>query len=97
MGMITIGVSLNWFYLQRVYYLSMEYLIGRTLTNTMSNLGITDPCVDAMTSLGLQLEELQELEVDAGLGNGGLGRLAACFIDFFGYLVDTSDWVRHPI
>jgi glycogen phosphorylase len=59
----------------------MEYLIGRTLSNTMSNLGITDPCVDAMNSLGLHLEELQDLEVDAGLGNGGLGRLAACFLD----------------
>lgn len=59
----------------------MEYLIGRTLSNTISNLNILDPCVDAMNSLGLHLEELQELEEDAGLGNGGLGRLAACFMD----------------
>ncbi|XP_055351543.1 glycogen phosphorylase, muscle form-like [Paramacrobiotus metropolitanus] len=67
--------------IMRVYYLSMEYLIGRTLRNTMGNLGITDPCVEAMADLGLKLEELEELEVDAGLGNGGLGRLAACFLD----------------
>ncbi|GAV08169.1 hypothetical protein RvY_17900-1 [Ramazzottius varieornatus] len=66
---------------KRVYYLSMEYLIGRTLSNTISNLNIREPCVEAMNSLGLQLEELQELEEDAGLGNGGLGRLAACFMD----------------
>lgn len=63
----------------------MEYLIGRTLSNTMCNLGITDPCMDAMRDLGLKLEELEELEVDAGLGNGGLGRLAACFVGSCGF------------
>ncbi|MBS3954657.1 MAG: glycogen/starch/alpha-glucan phosphorylase [Methylomicrobium sp.] len=66
---------------KRVSYLSMEFLIGRTLSNTMINLGITDVVLKAMYKLGLDLEELMEAEHDAGLGNGGLGRLATCFID----------------
>ena len=67
--------------LQRVYYLSLEYYIGRSLTNTMINLGIQGECDDAIYQLGLDIEELEEMEEDAGLGNGGLGRLAACFLD----------------
>ncbi|MDD1613560.1 MAG: glycogen/starch/alpha-glucan phosphorylase, partial [Methylococcaceae bacterium] len=63
------------------YYLSMEFLMGRTLSNAMLNLGINDVVSQAMYDLGLDLEELIEAEPDAGLGNGGLGRLAACFID----------------
>lgn len=55
--------------------------MGRTLSNTMINLGIQSACDEAMYQLGLDIEELQELEEDAGLGNGGLGRLAACFLD----------------
>ncbi|XP_038073960.1 glycogen phosphorylase, brain form-like isoform X1 [Patiria miniata] len=66
---------------KRVYYLSLEYYIGRTLTNTMVNLGIQSQCDEALYQLGLNIEELEEIELDAGLGNGGLGRLAACFLD----------------
>ncbi|KRY28266.1 Glycogen phosphorylase, liver form, partial [Trichinella spiralis] len=66
---------------KRVYYLSLEFYMGRTLSNTMLNLGIQAACDESLYQLGLDIEELQELEVDAGLGNGGLGRLAACFLD----------------
>ena len=66
---------------KRAYYLSMEFLMGRSLSNAMLNLGVSDIVSKAMYELGLDLEELEETEVDAGLGNGGLGRLAACFID----------------
>jgi starch phosphorylase len=66
---------------KRAYYLSMEFLMGRTLSNAMLNLGVTDAVEKAMYDLGLEMEELLESEPDAGLGNGGLGRLAACFID----------------
>lgn len=66
---------------KRVYYLSLEYLMGRTLTNTMVNLGIQSTCDEALYQIGLDMEELEDIEEDAGLGNGGLGRLAACFLD----------------
>ncbi|XP_063240944.1 glycogen phosphorylase [Bacillus rossius redtenbacheri] len=66
---------------KRVYYLSLEYYMGRSLQNTMINLGIQSGCDEAMYQLGLDIEELESLEEDAGLGNGGLGRLAACFLD----------------
>lgn len=66
---------------KRVYYLSLEYYMGRALTNTMINVGIQGECDEAMYQLGLEMEELEEVEEDAGLGNGGLGRLAACFLD----------------
>lgn len=55
--------------------------MGRSLTNTMINLGIQSACDEALYQLGLDIEELESLEEDAGLGNGGLGRLAACFLD----------------
>ena len=55
--------------------------MGRTLQNTMINLNIQSACDEAMYQLGLDIEDLQEIEEDAGLGNGGLGRLAACFLD----------------
>jgi glycogen phosphorylase len=66
---------------KRVYYLSLEFLMGRTLGNAALNLGIMDACAEALLKLGYTLEELREAEWDAGLGNGGLGRLAACFLD----------------
>uniref|UniRef100_A0A1A8IU15 Alpha-1,4 glucan phosphorylase n=2 Tax=Nothobranchius TaxID=28779 RepID=A0A1A8IU15_NOTKU len=66
---------------KRVYYLSLEFYMGRTLQNTMVNLGLENACDEATYQLGLDMEELQDIEEDAGLGNGGLGRLAACFLD----------------
>jgi len=66
---------------KRVYYLSMEFLIGRLLTNNLINLGIYDEYKLALEELGHDIHELEEIEVEAGLGNGGLGRLAACFLD----------------
>ncbi|KIH65128.1 glycogen phosphorylase, muscle form [Ancylostoma duodenale] len=66
---------------KRVYYLSLEFYMGRTLSNTMMNLGLQATVDEALYQLGLEIEELQEIEEDAGLGNGGLGRLAACFLD----------------
>lgn len=66
---------------KRVYYLSMEFLMGRTLENSLVNLGILENCRKALHDLGFDLDLLIEMEADAGLGNGGLGRLAACFLD----------------
>lgn len=66
---------------KRVYYLSMEFLIGRLLTNNLINLGIYDEYKLALEEMGYVIQELEESEVEAGLGNGGLGRLAACFLD----------------
>ena len=63
------------------YYLSLEFLMGRTLGNAALNIGLDETAELAMRCLGLELEELAENEHDAGLGNGGLGRLAACFLD----------------
>jgi starch phosphorylase len=66
---------------KRVYYLSLEFLLGRTLTNSMLNMGFFDNCRQALQELGMDFEEIRDLEFDAALGNGGLGRLAACFLD----------------
>jgi len=66
---------------KRVYYLSMEFLIGRTFTNALLALGIYEPMREALASLGVDMEALTDMEPDAALGNGGLGRLAACFLD----------------
>ena len=63
------------------YYMSLEFLMGRALGNAMLNLGLDEATEQAMAELGVRLEELAEEEIDAGLGNGGLGRLAACFLD----------------
>ena len=66
---------------KRVYYLCMEFLLGRSLKNNLYNLDLTRQFSDAVKSFGFNLTDLYELEADAGLGNGGLGRLAACFFD----------------
>jgi starch phosphorylase len=66
---------------KRVYYLSLEFLVGRSLTNAVLNLNLEDEIRTALEEFGISLEEAAELEHDAGLGNGGLGRLAACFLD----------------
>ena len=66
---------------KRAYYLSAEYLLGRSLGNNLINMGLWDPVRTALKELGVDLATLLELEPDAGLGNGGLGRLAACFLD----------------
>jgi starch phosphorylase len=78
---------------KRVYYLSLEFLVGRSLLNNVMNLGAYTKFTMALEQLGYSLESLEEAERDAGLGNGGLGRLAACFLDsaatlglpFYGY------------
>jgi starch phosphorylase len=78
---------------KRVYYLSLEFLLGRLLTNNVANLGAEPQYAEAMRRIGYDFEDLAERESDAGLGNGGLGRLAACFLDsaatlglpFYGY------------
>jgi starch phosphorylase len=66
---------------KRVYYLSLEFLMGRTLGNALVNLDLDGPTAEALEELGYDLEDLREAEPDAGLGNGGLGRLAACYLD----------------
>ena len=66
---------------KRVYYLSMEWLLGRSLANSLINLGLYEIVREALAELGLELADVLENEADAGLGNGGLGRLAACFMD----------------
>ncbi len=66
---------------KQVYYLSIEFLLGRLLGSNMLNLGIRNICEQGLKELGISLKELEESEADAGLGNGGLGRLAACFLD----------------
>ena len=66
---------------KRVYYLSLEFLMGRSLSNSLLNMGFIDECREALSDMDLDLEQLREMENDAALGNGGLGRLAACFLD----------------
>lgn len=66
---------------KQVYYLCMEFLLGRSLKNNLYNLGIEGDFRSALSQMGLKLDALYEQEPDAGLGNGGLGRLAACFLD----------------
>lgn len=66
---------------KRIYYLCMEFLVGRSLKTNLYNLGVTDWYKEVLEDYGFKLEELYEQENDAGLGNGGLGRLAACFMD----------------
>lgn len=68
---------------KRVYYLSIEYLLGRSLQNALLNMEMESEMKNALMKLGMKAEEVYEMEADAGLGNGGLGRLAACFLDSF--------------
>ncbi len=81
---------------KRLYYLSMEFLMGRWLSDNLCNLGLSQPCREVLSELGIELNDVLEVEPDAGLGNGGLGRLAACFLESlatmnmpgFGYGID---------
>ncbi|MGL5086302.1 MAG: glycogen/starch/alpha-glucan phosphorylase, partial [Clostridium sp.] len=66
---------------KQAYYLSAEYLMGRALGNNLISLGIYEEVSEILTQLGVDINEIEESEEDAALGNGGLGRLAACFID----------------
>ncbi len=66
---------------KKVYYLCMEFLMGRTLKNTLYNLNLTETARSALKTFGVKLDKLYDCEPDAGLGNGGLGRLAACYLD----------------
>src|SRR3569833_1411819 len=66
---------------KRVYYLSLEFLIGRLLMDSLNTLGLTETMRSALSELGVDLDELRQIEPDAALGNGGLGRLAACFME----------------
>lgn len=66
---------------KKVYYLSLEYLMGRLLSNALINLNFYDKCKEILKGIGYELEDIIEIEHDMGLGNGGLGRLAACFLD----------------
>ena len=66
---------------KKVYYLCMEFLMGRSLKNTLYNLNLTETAKEALAEFGVKLEKLYDCEPDAGLGNGGLGRLAACYLD----------------
>jgi len=66
---------------KRTFYLSLEFLMGRALCNTMLNLDVTGQVSEALYELGMSVEDIESTEPDAGLGNGGLGRLAACFLD----------------
>src|SRR5579859_860082 len=84
---------------KRLYYLSIEFLIGRLLGNNLQNLGIRETYRQALCQLGVDLEEIEQGEEDAALGNGGLGRLAACFLDSlatlglpgYGYGINRSE------
>lgn len=76
---------------KRAYYLSIEFLMGRTLTNALANTGLTSPFSEAMNEFGEKLEAIAEREQDPGLGSGGLGRLAACFLDSLATL-DYPAW-----
>ena len=66
---------------KKVYYISAEFLIGKLLSNNMINLGIYNEVKEMLTQAGKNISEIEEIEVEPSLGNGGLGRLAACFLD----------------
>jgi starch phosphorylase len=89
-GVVSDQISRNWIVTDKryadsgtkqVYYFSIEFLLGRMLGSNLLNLGIKDMCTAALQELDIELSKLEEQEEDAGLGNGGLGRLAACYLD----------------
>ena len=89
-NMVRDYASINWkdtkaavkyFNAKQVYYFSIEFLLGKMLTSNLKNLGIYDMVVEGLKDLGIDYDEIAKLELDPGLGNGGLGRLAACFMD----------------
>lgn len=80
-----------------VYYLSMEFLMGRALGNNLINLTAYKEVKEALDELGLDLNLIEDQEPDAALGNGGLGRLAACFLDSLATLGYPAIWLRHPL
>ncbi len=82
---------------KRVYYFSLEFLIGRLLFDALGNLGLTDTARAALRELGVDLDRLRRLEPDAALGNGGLGRLAACFMESMATLGIPAHRLRHPL
>ena len=82
---------------KRVYYLSMEFLMGRLLSNNIISLGLRPVVEQVLGRLGLDFERLCSFEPDAGLGNGGLGRLAACFLDSLATLEYPGIRLRHPL
>ena len=75
----------------------MEFLTGRLLSNSLLNMGFYEECCEALADLELDIERIRELEIDAALGNGGLGRLAACFLDSMATLSAAWLRVRHPV
>ena len=82
---------------KRVYYLSMEFLIGRILEDATVNLGLRDMAVEVMAGFGQDFRAIVEDEPDAALGNGGLGRLAACFMESDGDAWLPRLWLWHPL
>ena len=82
---------------KRVYYFSLEFLIGRLLFDALGNLGLTATAREALRDLGVDLDRLRKLEPDAALGNGGLGRLAACFMESMATLRHPRPRLRHPL
>ena len=83
---------------KKVFYFSMEFLIGKLLDNYLYTVGIHDEAVAALEELGIDLQEMCDLEPEPGLGNGGLGRLAACFLDSMASLGIAGEGIglRYP-
>ena len=82
---------------KQVYYFSIEFLLGRLLQSNLSNCGLEDICRKGLKELGWDLDDIIPEEPDAGLGNGGLGRLAACFIDSMASLALPGHGAIHRI
>ena len=82
---------------KRVYFLSLEFLPGRFLMNYLISLKLVDEVRQAVAEMGFDLDELEEEEWDAGLGNGGLGRLASCYMDSLACLRPSRLRLRHPL